>query len=265
MNSRLSRTSKQRLFTTYQLVKSDLYSKYRKSFIGIVWLVVEPLFTVLIWLFMHFSGVINPGESEVSYASFILLSTALWMLFINSFTLCSQTLTSYSRVIITANISYVVLLFSKLSTAVITSFISILFILITISLIDVKPSAQVLLLPIALLPLILLGATLGMLNALLAVVTIDLSKLFDYFIHFLKYATPVVYTPAVTSGVLQQISGFNPISSLIGLPRDMILGSSYYANSTFLIISTIIIIVFFVVLLFFINKAKTTIERLITG
>ena len=250
-------------FVVSQLVKVDLFNQYKKSYIGLLWLFFEPVYTVIIWIFMHLSGIIEPGESAVPYAVFVLLSTAIWSFFLNSFKATGNVLETNNRLITTARFPYHVLITSKCISYVTTFIIFFGFILIFLFSTSVTPDWRHLILPFTLIPLFLLGATMGLWNSLLKVVAIDFSKAFEYIVNLLKYSTPVIFTPKVESALLQTLSQNNPLSYLIGVPRDILLDTQLYSVLTYIWITIVVAVIFVLTVIYFQRKSKLIIERII--
>ena len=72
-------------FLLQQLVNLKLLADLKKSFLGWVWLIIAPLITIIIWILVKRSGVLDPGDTGVSYTAFLLLSTTVWFSFYESY------------------------------------------------------------------------------------------------------------------------------------------------------------------------------------
>jgi len=64
-------------FLIIQLVRIDILSGYKKSYVGILWMVIYPILSVIIWVILNGAGIIQPGESSIPYPAYVLLSTSI--------------------------------------------------------------------------------------------------------------------------------------------------------------------------------------------
>ena len=120
-----------------------------------------------------------------------------------------------------------------------------------------KPSMGILLFPVILLQCSLLGLGVGILMASLTTKYKDLNFIYNIFIRFWMYASPVVYPISVMPEKWHYLASFNPMVGIIELSRNLIFGVSaldheYVING---IIMTALIL--FIGLLMF-NRAEKT-------
>tara|TARA_Y100000768_G_C23767616_1_gene581687 strand:- start:283 stop:663 length:381 start_codon:yes stop_codon:yes gene_type:complete len=123
-----------------------------------------------------------------------------------------------------------------------------------------KPSAGILLFPIILLQCSLLGLGVGILMASLTTKYKDLNFIYNIFIRFWMYASPVVYPISVIPEKWHYLASFNPMVGIIELSRNLIFGVSalnheYMING---IIMTALIL--FIGLLMFNRTEKTFLD-----
>ncbi|HPV43831.1 MAG TPA: hypothetical protein PKX40_21840, partial [Spirochaetota bacterium] len=74
----------------YQLFKRDFIMAYKKSFLGIGWILLQPIIGIISWVFMNKTGVLQPGDVGIPYPAYVLLSTSIWGLFVGFFTSASE-------------------------------------------------------------------------------------------------------------------------------------------------------------------------------
>ena len=46
----------------WQLFKRDLTAGYKKSFVGISWMFIQPIMGIVTWVFLQKAGMLRPGE-----------------------------------------------------------------------------------------------------------------------------------------------------------------------------------------------------------
>jgi len=64
-----------------RLFKRDFSAKYRQSFLGVLWVVIAPVFSVSIFWMLNKSGVINAGNLRIPYVVYALYGITVWNLF----------------------------------------------------------------------------------------------------------------------------------------------------------------------------------------
>ncbi len=68
-------------YLLYQLVKKDVKLKYRNSYLGVLWTLLEPLLTMLV-LVLVFSGLLGKGKQD--YAVYVLSGRLIFSFFQNA-------------------------------------------------------------------------------------------------------------------------------------------------------------------------------------
>ncbi len=114
----------------------------------------------------------------------------------------------------------------------------------------------------ALIPLILLGIAFGVFISLIEVVFNDILLVASQGITLLMYFTPVVYTDKVNSPFLQQIISINPLTYLLGVPRDILVGTPVSHWNEFWISTVFAVVVFLLVIHFFFKSVYKIVERI---
>jgi lipopolysaccharide transport system permease protein len=206
------------------MVLMNLTQQYKKSILGISWLIISPLISVIVWVLLHASGVFNPGESQVPYVAFVLLSNSIWVFFVSFFKGISDSIMGRGGELLQNNFPRIIIVFEKIIVSFVNFAIPLSLSILVLLIYGVQFSWSSLLFLPALLPLIFLGIGLGLVFAVIKVVAVDFIVLFDNAIEVLKFLTPVVYTTAVASDLIQQIIRWNPLTYLIDYPRVLLLG-----------------------------------------
>ncbi len=76
----------------YQLFRRDFLMSYKKSFIGMGWILISPLLGIVSWVFYNATGILQPGDVGIPYPAYVLLSTSIFGLFGGFYTAASGTL-----------------------------------------------------------------------------------------------------------------------------------------------------------------------------
>jgi len=206
----------------WQLFRRDFLMQYKKSFLGFGWIVLAPLVGFASWVFMNAAGVLNPGDMGFPYPAFVLISTTLWGFFTNSVVAASRTLKAGEGFITQVSYPHYTMLAKELLQSFANFMIS--FVFITVLLLCFRVDLHVLyfLTPLLVLPMLALGAALGLTVSIVNVVSMDIDKVIVYLLGFFMFLTPVVYTADNKTGLVKVILTYNPMTYLHGCARDLI-------------------------------------------
>ena len=66
-----------------RLVKRDMASQFRQSFLGYLWIILPPVATTIVFTLLRKANIINVPmpEDAMPYALFVLVGTTIWGLF----------------------------------------------------------------------------------------------------------------------------------------------------------------------------------------
>jgi len=249
-------------FLSWQLVRSNLVGGYKKSFIGLGWMLILPLITVATWILLNGAGVVEPGKTSIAYPAFVLLSTSIWGFFMEMYRTSSNVLTDRGRVVVMNAFPYEVLLMEKIIVHLINFSIPLVLNIIVLLLFGVRFHWWMLLLfPISLVPLLLLGLGIGMIVAIMRVIAVDICTLVDEGMKVLMFLTPVVYAPKIEGGWLAVINEYNPLAYLISFSRELLINGDFYKTKEYVICSLICFFFFYFTLRFYLNFSKRVLER----
>jgi len=247
----------------FQLYKRDFLMQYKKSFLGLGWMIFGPIMGVVSWVLMDSAGVLSPGDVGVPYPVYVLFGTSIWGLFMSFFTSTSQTLQIAAGFIQQVNFHHEALVF-KQGLQNLTNFgISLIINIVVMLSFEVIPTWFFLLVPLFIIPIFFFAASLGLVVSILSTLTSDVSRIASFFLSLLMFITPVIYDSSEKVLWLQQCNLYNPLTYLITAPRDLILTGTM-SNPFYYIVSIVMtILLFMVALRFFYISEKKVIEKMI--
>jgi lipopolysaccharide transport system permease protein len=250
-------------FLIWQLVRTSLLAQYKKSFIGMAWMFILPLLAVAVWIVLKGAGIVNPGDmDDVPYPVYVLLGTSIWAFFLDMYRNASQAIVGNGRLLVMKDFPGEVLLAHRVVEHLILFSIPLTINIIVLLAFGIRFQWHALLFPLALLPLLLLALSIGMVIAVFRVVAVDFATIIDEGMKLLMFLTPIVYTSRVEVAWLQHILHWNPLTYLIGFPRDLLTRGVFFEWETFVLCSGLAIVLFFGALLFYKSTAKRALERL---
>ena len=247
----------------FQLFKRDFLMSYKKSFLGMGWLIITPIMGILSWVFMNATGVLTPGDVGIPYPAYLLLSTSIFALFMSFYSGAAGTLDAGKGFINQVNFAHDALLVKQLLQQIANFLISFVLTLIVLIVFKVYPSWMIILFPVLIIPMMLLGAGIGLISSVISVVASDIQKAIAFAMGLLMYVTPVIYSDKVDNKLLQTIIKWNPLTYLIGGVRDSMIYGKIEHFDRFLISSAISLGFFLITWrLFYISEEKV-IEKMI--
>lgn len=206
----------------YELFKRDFLAVYKKSFFGMAWIFISPLLGIASWVLMNATGVLNPGDVKIPYPAYVLLGTSLWGLFMGFYTAAERTLDAGAGFIMQVNFPHEVLLAKQTAQHLANFVLSFVLSLAVLIAFHVMPSWKLIFFPILALPLFFLGAGIGLVVSVFSVVALEMRRGMEIILGLLIYMTPIIYSSNVESPLLRVINAWNPLTYLVGVPRDII-------------------------------------------
>ncbi len=252
-------------FFIVQLVKVNITAAYKRSFIGLSWLAIMPILSVIVWILLHGAGIIDPGDTEIPYPAFVLLSTSIWGFFIGAYKTISQVIGKNSRIMVMAHFPHEVLVVERILVHLFNFVIPFIINIIVLLFFGIKFSWASLWFPFTLLPLLVLGVGLGLLVALLRVVAVDISRLIDQALSILMYLTPIVYSPKIELSWLSTIIDYNPLAYLIGFSRDILVKGTLFEPAGYAVFSLFSLVFLFIAIRIFLAAEAKLLERTINS
>lgn len=246
-----------------QLFKRDFLMSYKKSFLGMTWIIITPIMGIISWVFMNATGVLAPGDVGIPYPAYVLLSTSVYGLFMSFFNGASGTLSAGAGFIMQVKFAHDALLIKQLLQQMAGFAISFILIIVVLIVFGIVPSWMIILFPLLIIPMMLLGAAIGLFSAIISVVAVDIQRAIGFLMGLLMYITPVIYSSNVADPVLQRIIRWNPLTYLVGAVRDTMIYGKYDHWKGYLIASLLSVLIFLVSWRLFYVSEQKVIEKMI--
>lgn len=256
---------KAKWFLVKQLTAVSIKKEFKRSFIGLIWLLLAPLLSVVVWIILHSAGVISPGDTAIAYPAYVLISTSIWGFFINAYLHVSNIILQSGHILLSNAIPIEVLVLKTILVHCIHFLIPLAINILVLLLFGVQLQWLGLLFPLAIIPLLLLGTGLGLLTALLRLVAVDVAWIIDQGLKFLMFLTPIIYSPKISNVWLSSFVDKNPLTYLIGLPRDLLIKSNFIDPKFFFLNVFISVLVFALAYRVFITTYKKILERFLNN
>lgn len=218
--SRVINNFKKYQFLLMELSKKDIKLKYRRSYLGIFWTLLEPIFTTIV-LTLVFSQ--WRGGHDATFPVYILTGRLLYSFFSNSTKAAMKAIRSNSAMIKKVYVpKYIYPLSSVLSNYII--FLISMIVLFGAAIIyKVQPTLYIFTVVIPLFLLLVLSLGIGMILATLAVFFRDLEYLWGVILMLIMYTSAIFYY-VKDMGAPQWIFHINPLYHIIVNFRNAVFG-----------------------------------------
>jgi lipopolysaccharide transport system permease protein len=210
----------------YVLARRDVSVRYKQSFVGALWAVLQPL--LLAGVFSLFFGLLADIDSgtDVPYPVFAVLGMVTWLFFTSAMLAVSSSTVSSASLLSKVYFPRLVIPIAALLSPVVDFAIALAVALAVTIIYGVIPPVQVVLLPL-IVPLIL-GVILGF-GLWLAAAHVkyrDIGNLVNFAVLVGLFITPIVYPFSNIPEAYQVLYGLNPMVGVMELMRWMVLPGS---------------------------------------
>ncbi len=207
-----------------ELVRKGIKLKYRRSYLGVIWSMVEPLLTMVV-LTLIFGTLL--GHHEKNFPVYILSGRLLYTLFSQSTTTALKSIRQNEGMIKKVYVPKYLYPLSGITFNYVLFVIS-LFVLAAVSLVlKVYPTWRVLLSIIPLFVLFLLSVGVGLILATVGVFFRDMEYLWNIALMLIMYTCAIFYYPdTILSSNVSWMLKFNPLFCIIDNFRSCLFGQS---------------------------------------
>lgn len=228
------------LFWTF--VKRDIQVRYKQTFIGGLWAILQPFVTMVVFSFF-FGTIMNVASDGVPYPIFSYSGLILWMYFTSAVSSASGSLIGSANLITKVYFPRIIIPLSATMTGLVDYIISALLLVFLLVYFQIVPSIFIFLIPLLAVLTWLFASGIGLWLSAINVKYRDVRYAVPFFIQLGLFFTPVIY-PVSIAPRFKQLLYLNPMTGYIEAHRSLILGLNNFNWSSLLIALLISIIVF---------------------
>lgn len=208
-------------FLMQQLVSRDIKLKYRRSFLGYVWSILNPLLTMVIMVIV-FS---NMFKSDIqNFPVYLIIGQTLFTFMSESTNQAITSITGNAALLKKTYVPKYVFTVSKVTSCFVNMLFSLGALVVVFVVCRVVPNVYYLFIPIILLQEYLFCLGLGMLLAQGSVFFRDIQYIYNAFITAWMYLTPMFYPIEMLPETLRKlVMTFNPMYFYITQFRQIVL------------------------------------------
>ena len=195
-------------FMLWNLVIRDLRVRYKRSFLGILWAMINPSLTMIVLTVVF----MNVFRFEVeNYPIYVLSGILLWSIFSRGTSVAMRSMLDNSGILKRIYVPSSVFV----ASAVIGALIHVLFALAPLAILalitGIKPALTWLFLPLPILLTTLFAFGVALIVAALAVFFADVLDIYEVLLSAYFYFTPIIYPISILPPELARLQTFNPL------------------------------------------------------
>ena len=227
----------------FELIRREIVVRYRHSFLGVAWALLQPLGLMLLFTFVFTRAVSVAGLKalEVPYPLFVYIGVLPWTLFAAGLNGCIGSLSSQRDLVTKVYFPHQILPLSAIASALfdfLVASVVLVGLVVYYSLaggVRLPLSCALLMLPLVLAVQLLLMVGLGLWLAMANLWYRDVKYLFAVGIQMWMFLTNVLY-PLPTDGsiLVRVLVAVNPMVPIISAYRDIVLKGQLPASGPFL-------------------------------
>lgn len=228
----------------------DIKVRYRQTFLGAAWAIVQPL-TAMVIFSIVFGQLAKLPSDGIPYPIFTFTALLPWNLFSGALTRATASLVSSSNLLSKVYFPRVIIPLSATLGAVVDFAFAFLILLGMMVWYGIVPTPRLLILPFLLLLALLAAFGIGLWLSALNVRYRDVNYIIPFVVQVWLYASPVAYSSTLIPAQWQWLYGLNPMVGVIEGFRWALLGTSWTPGGLVLISTFVVFLVLLAGLVYF--------------
>ncbi len=198
----------------YFLVWRDLKVRYKQTFLGIAWVVIQPVVSMLVFTVL-FGMLLNAPSEGVPYPIFVLSGLLPWQYFAGSLNRSSVSVVEQASLVTKVYFPRLIIPLSAVLSGLVDFAVSFAVLGVLMIVYSTSPTSAVLLLPFFLLLAMLTAFGFGLWFSALNVRYRDVKQLMPFIVQVWMYLTPVVYSSNLLPVRYRWILDLNPMTGVV--------------------------------------------------
>ncbi len=207
----------------YFLTLRDIKVRYKQTLMGVAWVIIQPLTTVLLFTLV-FNRFVHLDAGSLPYPLFALSGLLLWLFFANAVTNSTHSLVSNANLITKVYFPRMFIPAASVGAGLVDLAVAFLLLIVLSVYYGVTPTLNILLLPLFVLLMALLALAVGLLAAAVTVKYRDLRHALPFIIQLWMFASPVIYPTSIVPARWKWLVTINPVAGIIEAFRASLTG-----------------------------------------
>ena len=198
----------------YFLVWRDLKIRYKETVLGVLWSVLQPILTMIVFT-LFFGKLAKLPSDGVPYAVFCFIGLVPWFFVSNSIRQCSLSILGNAQLIRKVYFPRFLMPVSAMVSGLIDFSLTFVVLLIVFLIFGIVPKATILFLPYFILLSIILTMGLGLWLSALNAQFRDVNYLLPFLTQLWFFATPITFSSRLLSPKWQVVYALNPMVGIV--------------------------------------------------
>ena len=240
----------------YFLVWRDLKVRYKQSFLGAAWIIIQPLVTMFVFT-LFFNRLLGVASgSDLPYPIVTYAALLPWTYFAFSLSRCSTSLVADKNLIAKIYFPRLLIPLSGVLPGLVDFAISFSLLVMMMVVYRIPPTVEIIFLPFVLLLALITALGVGLWLSALHVQYRDVQYIAPFLIQIWMYATPIIYPISAIPIKWRWLYSLNPMVGVVQYFRRVLLGDPTFGGLNW--ISVLITILIFATGLVFFNRMQRT-------
>ena len=216
----MKRQTKEYFFVLKELIGREIKRKYARSYLGILWSVLNPLLSMAV-LSLIFSYIFS--RSIENFPIYYLTGYVLWLLFAEATRSAMTVLVDNKQLLIKVRMPKQVLTLSRIFTALANFLYSLIAFALMLAVFRMVPSIHIVAFPVIVALMMLFCIGVGYILSIVYVFFGDVKHLYSVILTLWMYMSALFYPVDILPGYVQRIININPIYSYVESARECIM------------------------------------------
>jgi lipopolysaccharide transport system permease protein len=213
------------LFVTLAL--RDIKLRYRQTLFGIVWVVIQPIFSSAVFAII-FGQFGNLPSDEVPYAVLTFVAILPWNLVSHSITRASSSLVKDMRMVTRVYFPRIIVPISSTVSALLDFAVSSVILFIILLIFNIALSWRILLAPLLVVTAWLVAICVGLIISALNVYYRDFQYAISFVLQAWMYISPVAYAASIVPDRFRVLYALNPMVGIVESFRWVFLNTNSF-------------------------------------
>jgi lipopolysaccharide transport system permease protein len=210
----------------YFLTQRELKVRYKQTSIGIIWAILQPVLTTIIFTAI-FSQFTRFDNTSVPYPVFALVGLLIWLFINTSISSASSIFLTNIPLVSKVYIPRIILPMSVVFACLADLLIGLVILLGMVFWYGIAIAPQIMLAPLFIVLAVVLAIGVGLLFSALSVRFRDIRYALPFVMQIWMFISPVIYPPEILSPNARLIFTFNPLFGILQGFRASVLGGDF--------------------------------------
>ena len=210
----------------YFLTLRDIKVRYKQTLMGVAWVIIQPLLTMMLFTLV-FNRFVKLNSGSLPYPLFALSGLLLWLFFANGVTNSTHSLVSNANLITKVYFPRMFIPAASIGAGIVDLAVAFLLLVPVVIYYGLSLQPSMLLLPLFVLLMAILALGVGFLAAASTVKYRDLRHALPFIIQLWMFASPVIYPASIVPPRWHWVMTINPVAAILDGFRAALTGQPF--------------------------------------